>query len=352
MEKSATSSWSTAAPTWCATSSQLQDYTNYARGVFASYYQCAGYSTSPATGQCYTPSTTWTETERNTHQSQELRLSTPDDKRIRGLVGVYWENYNIVDQTQWTLRDGSELLAHRAQHTTATCPSSRGRARRPISPNPPTGFFDDVERGYKQLAEFASIDVDLIPNTLTLTGGIRHFKYDDSESGGDVGSFYCKVGGAYGPRADDLLRTLPGPVRHQRQHAARPPHDPLGQSGARQLELAHHRSRPAVLHLVAELPGGPVQSRIVVPPAGPRQSRSVLRSGLHGAGQRDQQRDRLEDRMVRSPRAIQRLRSIRRSGATRRPGSSTRRAASATWLSPRTGRATGSGASNPPSSPA
>ena len=60
------------------------------------------------------------------------------------------------------------------------------------SPNPPTGFFDDVERTYKQLAEFASIDVDLIPNTLTVTGGIRHFKYDDSERGGDVGSFYCK----------------------------------------------------------------------------------------------------------------------------------------------------------------
>ncbi len=30
---------------------QQQDYTNYARGVFAFYYQCAGYSTNPATGQ-------------------------------------------------------------------------------------------------------------------------------------------------------------------------------------------------------------------------------------------------------------------------------------------------------------
>ena len=40
-------------------------------------------------------------TRRNTHQSHELRFSTPDDKRIRGLVGVYWEDYKIVDQTQW-----------------------------------------------------------------------------------------------------------------------------------------------------------------------------------------------------------------------------------------------------------
>src|SRR5262249_10606251 len=27
---------------------------------------------------------------------------------------------------------------------------------------------------------------------LTITAGIRHFKYDESERGGDVGSFYCK----------------------------------------------------------------------------------------------------------------------------------------------------------------
>ncbi len=61
-----------------------------------------------------------------------------------------------------------------------------------FTPNPPTGFFDDVERGYKQLAEFASIDIDVIPNVVTITGAIRHFKYDDRETGGDVGSFYCK----------------------------------------------------------------------------------------------------------------------------------------------------------------
>src|SRR5260370_32637946 len=82
--------------------SQVQDYTNYARGVYAFYYQCAGYSkTNPAAGPCYTPSTTCAETERTTHNSQELRLSTPDDKRIRGLVGVNWEKANIVDMTHW-----------------------------------------------------------------------------------------------------------------------------------------------------------------------------------------------------------------------------------------------------------
>jgi iron complex outermembrane recepter protein len=172
---------------------QVQDYTNYARGVYGYYYQCAGYSSkSAAAGQCYTPSAVWRENERNTHMSHELRLSTPDDWRLRGLVGVYWEKYNIVDQTQW------------AYVTVPTCSPTglNNNCYLPIqpwpgspafTPLPDTGFFDDVERGYKQLAEFASIDFDIIPKVLTISGGIRHFMYESSETGGDVGSFYCKA---------------------------------------------------------------------------------------------------------------------------------------------------------------
>jgi iron complex outermembrane recepter protein len=107
------------------------------------------------------------------------------------LVGAYWEDYKIVDQTQWTY---VTVPTCSPTGLTSDCflPLQPWPGSPAYSPNPPTGFFDDVERTYKQLAEFASIDVDLIPNTLTVTGGIRHFKYDDSERGGDVGSFYCK----------------------------------------------------------------------------------------------------------------------------------------------------------------
>ncbi len=170
---------------------QQQDYTNYARGVFGYYYQCAGYSTNPATGKCYTPSSIWTERERNTHQSHELRLSTPDDKRVRGLVGVYWEDYTIVDQTQWPWVT-VPFCSPTGLDVNCFLPLKPWPGSPEYTPNPPSGFFDDVERGYKQLAEFVSVDVDLIPNTLTLTGAIRHFKYDDSEQGGDVGSSFCK----------------------------------------------------------------------------------------------------------------------------------------------------------------
>ena len=178
---------------------QQQDYTNYARGNVGFYYQCAGYSKNPATGKCYTPSTTWTEVERTTHNSQELRMSTPDDKRIRGTVGVYWEKYNIVDQTHYKYVT-VPFCSPTGLTTDCFLPLQPWPGSPAFTPNPPIGFFDDIERGYKQLAEFASVDFDVIPHVVTITGGIRHFKYDDSEGpGGDVGSFYCKVGGVYGP---------------------------------------------------------------------------------------------------------------------------------------------------------
>jgi outer membrane receptor protein involved in Fe transport len=170
---------------------QVQDYTNYARGVYASYYQCTGISTNPATGKCYTPSTTWREHERNTHQSHELRLSTPDDKRLRGTVGVYWEDYKIVDQTQWSYVT-VPTCSPTGLNVDCYLPLQPWPGSPSFTPNPPTGFFDDVERGYKQLAEFASLDIEVLPKTLTVAGGIRHFKYDDKESGGDVGSFGCE----------------------------------------------------------------------------------------------------------------------------------------------------------------
>jgi outer membrane receptor protein involved in Fe transport len=178
---------------------QAQDYTNYARGVFGYYYQCAGYSKNPATGQCYTPSAVWTDTERNTHLSQELRLSTPGDWRLRGLLGFFYEDLKVYDDTEWLYKSVPECSP-----ATATNPTSNnncflpiqpwpGPANRPGQRNSNTGFFDDFQRGYDQTAVFTSIDFDLIPHTLTITGGTRWYDIRNRIAGGDVGSFYCKA---------------------------------------------------------------------------------------------------------------------------------------------------------------
>ena len=80
---------------------QQLDYTNYSRGNYASYYQCEypGYPftkvggtitpTANSPGFCYSPSAYWTDVQTTTHQSHEIRLSTPEDWRLRGLVGAF-----------------------------------------------------------------------------------------------------------------------------------------------------------------------------------------------------------------------------------------------------------------------
>jgi outer membrane receptor protein involved in Fe transport len=176
---------------------QQQDYTNYSRGVYGYYYQCAGYSAvgskTAGSGQCFSPAAAWQETEKNTHQSHELRFSTPDDWRLRGIGGLYWEEFKIYDDTAWTYK------------TVPTCsPTDNDNCFNNVQPwpggtayiqgerNDNIGFFDDTERTILQRAVFGSADYEIIPKTLIATVGTRYYKFDESELGGDVGSFYCK----------------------------------------------------------------------------------------------------------------------------------------------------------------
>ena len=175
---------------------QEQDYTNYARGRYGFYYQCTGVSYSSAYGNpnatCYSPSGVWRETERNTHLQQELRISTPKSWRLRGLAGIFYEDYKIYDLTQWMYR------------TVPTC-SPAGLTSNcflPIAPWPgsPYGgtrngsvaFIDDTVRTFIQKAAYTSISYDIVPHKLTITGGIRYFDMYERELGGDVSSFGCK----------------------------------------------------------------------------------------------------------------------------------------------------------------
>jgi iron complex outermembrane receptor protein len=87
---------------------QVGDYTNYARGVYADYYQCYGPGTGYNTklkSTCFSPSAFWRSIEKNEHQQHEFRLSTPDDWRARAIAGAYWEANKLFDQTDWNVQD-------------------------------------------------------------------------------------------------------------------------------------------------------------------------------------------------------------------------------------------------------
>jgi iron complex outermembrane receptor protein len=177
---------------------QVQDYTSYARGPYVDYYQCANPGQTPATAQCFTPSSIWHERERNTHQSHELRVSTPDDGRIRAIGGLFYENYQIRDQIDYLDLTALPYFQPIGPPTGYYTPHGVF-VPTPVTSNNPNvrplgdGYFDDITRGYKQQAAYGSLDFDLIPKTLTLTAGTRYFRTETSEVGSDVGSFGCQL---------------------------------------------------------------------------------------------------------------------------------------------------------------
>jgi iron complex outermembrane receptor protein len=178
---------------------QTGDYTNYSRSGSGYYYNCTGPNTqnhAPVV-QCYSPILSWHDQTRNSHLSNELRLSTPDDWRLRGLVGVYQENFNILDNMNFIYNNlpgcTSSNLATIEGNAAAglpngVCVGSIGPvpSSNDADPNPRNSnvnFGEDERRGYSQYAAFTSVDFDLIPKVLTITGGTRYYHYNEYEFG-------------------------------------------------------------------------------------------------------------------------------------------------------------------------
>jgi outer membrane receptor protein involved in Fe transport len=185
---------------------QTNDYSNYTRSAEGFYYTCSGgpggggfgaggSPGAPAGGTppiCYSPITSWRDQVTNTHQTHELRVSTPDEWRARGIFGAYFEDFEIADDMNFLYKTipscTPENLAAAALPGGYPCVANVGplpgtTATDPSVRNDNTAYGEDVHRGYKQVAFFTSIDFDLIPKVLTLTGGTRFYHYTEFELG-------------------------------------------------------------------------------------------------------------------------------------------------------------------------
>jgi iron complex outermembrane recepter protein len=188
---------------------QVQDYTAYAHsGHYVDYYQCVNPGPTPAAAKCFTPSSTWRDVERNTHLTQELRLSTPGEWRVRAISGLFYENYRIQDQGDWfyltafpyfnPVGPPTGYFTYQGKQVCGCTPGAMFVPDPPTLNNPnvrPLGdaFFNDITRGYRQKAAYVSVDVDLLPQVLTLTAGTRYFSINTSEVGVIAGSFGCQL---------------------------------------------------------------------------------------------------------------------------------------------------------------
>jgi outer membrane receptor protein involved in Fe transport len=173
----------------------VADYTNYTRSAGGFYYTCAGGGAAIGNGvgplKCYSPVLSWDDHVETTHQSHEFRLSTPDDWRVRGLVGAFWEKLDIKDDMNFLYKTipsctPQNLILYAAGDQACTgnvIPAPGYAAVDPTERNDNVAFGEDLERGYKQTAFFTSVDFDLIPKVLTLTGGTRYYDYKENFHG-------------------------------------------------------------------------------------------------------------------------------------------------------------------------
>ena len=200
---------------------QQADYSNYLQSVGGQYYACTGAGSQGLGGKtkpetCYAPVGNWNDTVQNTHQSHELRVSTPVEDRIRGLLGAYWEEFIIKDQMNFNYlaipqcnpANLATALGGGPDCVSAVGPIPGFYAADPgLRENSDTAFGEDVKRGYRQTAFFTSVDVDIIPKVLTLTGGTRYYHYDEFEEGSqfetttganDIANGACTAAGGCG----------------------------------------------------------------------------------------------------------------------------------------------------------
>jgi iron complex outermembrane recepter protein len=180
---------------------QVNDYTNYSRGVYADYYQCHGASeVNPST--CYSPAVIWRSAERNEHMQHEVRFSTPDDWRLRAIAGAYLEDNKLFDQSDWRYKTvpacTSDVAAGTPGNTDCFTPIGQfpgTTVGQPGVRDANSSFFQDDVRETKQTAFFFSTDFDIIPKVLTATFGMRHFQFKNSLKGNVGTSFGCFQGG-------------------------------------------------------------------------------------------------------------------------------------------------------------
>jgi outer membrane receptor protein involved in Fe transport len=145
-----------------------------------------------------------------------MRLSTPDSWRLRAIAGLYYEDNALYDQTDWQYKSIPNCTSNGAPGTAGNtgCLSDVGTFPGTTVQNPGvqsdnTSFYQDQLRQTRQIAEYFSTSYDLLPHVLTLTGGMRHFMFLNSEAGSVLASFDCfeggaPVGGCQSAAGDDL----------------------------------------------------------------------------------------------------------------------------------------------------
>ncbi|MEQ1497348.1 MAG: TonB-dependent receptor [Novosphingobium sp.] len=169
---------------------QQADYAKYASiGLYMPFYNCdrgvyyAGYGSSASQGQtCYSPNNSYKVNDRNRRWTQELRITTPAENRVRGTLGLYYDVNRIYDVTQWNYT----LPAAGFIYNLAPNPAVNVLG---VGALPGAGFVNTILRRDRQFAVYGEVSFDIVPDKLIATGGARYYSESAGMYGGSSTSF-------------------------------------------------------------------------------------------------------------------------------------------------------------------
>lgn len=145
---------------------QAVDYTGYTNtGAFAAYYTCT--YTTPR--RCLDPVKGYNGNQRIRRFTQEARLSTPQDLRVRLTAGLFYDRTKLEALDDYVYEATPQLGFARNAPITAA---------RNIDPGTrPAGvaFFNDITRIGEQKAIYGEAAFDIVPGKLILSGGGRYY---------------------------------------------------------------------------------------------------------------------------------------------------------------------------------
>ena len=193
---------------------QHADYAGYSNiGLYMPLYECdrGVYYTAAYNGNigntCYTPNKSYQVRNETKRLTQEARITTPADARLRGTLGVFYDNNKLWDNTDWSyLQEAAGFIYPRAPSPSV---NAHDTSVRPVN----VGFFNDVQRRDRQIAVYGEGSFDLIPERLTATAGFRYYNEKAGMNGSSATSFCGGSRGIYDP-ATGTYSAAPTPPQY------------------------------------------------------------------------------------------------------------------------------------------
>ena len=188
----------------------LIDYTHYNNGGgYITYYLCSGniYDlTDP--NHCFDPSKWYTEDTRNRRTTHEFRIHTAEDRRVRLLGGVYFNDVETNHIGDFQYASTNRAFGEHAnnyyndnrgdtfQVGNITVPTQGVNTSGPRSPL--TTFLNDFTRTEEELAVFGEVAFD-ISDTMSFSVSARSYDLNTQLAGASNFSFGCRYGiGGFG----------------------------------------------------------------------------------------------------------------------------------------------------------